>query len=89
MTWNLTQNGTVVTGTYSYVVTAIDPEGFCPNAVGDRQSGNLGNGRISGTTLTFDTFGVRGFTGTFTSTKITGTGGTTAQTTGPFTLTKQ
>ena len=89
MTWNLTQNGTTVNGTYAYVVTAIDPEGFCPNAVGDRVSGNLGNGQISGTTLTFDTFGNRGFAGTFTSTKITGTGGTSAQTTGPFTLTKQ
>lgn len=89
MTWNLTQTGTAVRGTYSYLVTAIDPEGFCPNAVGDRFSGNLGNGVIIGSTLTFDTFGNRGFTGTINGNRITGTGGTSAQTTGPFSLTKQ
>ncbi len=86
--WNLSQTGSSVAGTFTEVVTAIDPNGLCPDSVGDTSSGNLVAGVITGNSLTIFTDGGTQFTGTVTATTVTGTGGT-ALGTGPFTLTKQ
>jgi len=87
LTWNLTQTGASVAGTYAYVVTATN--GFCPDNVGDQQTGNLVQGTVSGATLAISMDSGTAFSGTFTSTTITGTGGDTSQSDGPFTLTKK
>jgi hypothetical protein len=88
LNWNLTQVGNNVTGTFREVVTAIDPNGLCPDSVGNTSSGNLVNGVITGNSLTISTDGGTGFSGTVTSTTITGTGGGSLGT-GPFMLTRQ
>jgi hypothetical protein len=88
LTWSLTQTGSNVSGTFQGVVTAIDTSGICPDPVGATSSGNLVQGSVSGNSLTIFTDGGTQFTGTFTATTISGTGGTSLGT-GPFTLNKQ
>lgn len=88
LTWNLSQSGSNVSGTFSEVVTAIDPEGICPDSVGDTKSGNLVDGMMNGNSLTIFTDGGTQFVGTVTATTISGTGGTSLGT-GPFNLTRQ
>jgi uncharacterized protein (TIGR03437 family) len=87
LTWNLTQDGTKVTGTFSDVITATD--GFlCPDAVGTKSSGKLEKGEVKGQALTIFTEGGVRFDATFTATTIScDTVGALGK--GHFTLTKQ
>lgn len=87
LTWNLIQDGSDVTGTFVEVITATD--GFlCPDPVGTRKTGQLVQGRINGNNLTILTEGGTPFSGTFTSTTISGTGGGSLGR-GPFSLQRQ
>ncbi len=88
LTWALSQSGSSIAGKFTEVVMAIDPNGLCPDSVGETSSGNLVAGVITGNSLTIFTDGGTQFIGTVTPTTITGTGGT-ALGTGPFTLNKQ
>lgn len=88
ISWSLTQSGNSVSGTYRAVVTAIDTSGLCPDSVGATSSGSLLSGVISGNSLAIITDGGTQFNGTYSSTTISGTGGTSAGT-GPFSLTKR
>ena len=86
LTWNLTQSGTAVTGTFVEIVTAID--GLCPDPVGTKETGTLVQGTVDGTTLTILTDGGTLFSGTFTPDTISGIGGGSLGK-GPFSLRRQ
>jgi hypothetical protein len=81
LTWNLTQSGSTVSGTFRKVILSspIDVD------VGQTVTGRLLNGRISGNTLTIETDGGTPFSGTFTRLHIEGFGGSGTRR-GPFSL---
>lgn len=83
VTWQLTQNGQSVSGTYIRVVQTdpVDPPGTT-------YTGNLVDGVLSGNTLTIFEDGGFEFVGTFTGTTFNGTGNNGSVTT-PISLTKQ
>ena len=88
MTWTLAQSGTSVSGSLSRRITAVDPEGFCPNNVGAVLTDTLVGGSLNGSSLSIFTSGGTSFTGTISGSTITGTGGTGSFSNGAFTLNK-
>jgi uncharacterized protein (TIGR03437 family) len=89
LTWNLAQNGSSVTGTYSGVVASATS--ICLDLVGQKITGNLVQGTVSGTSLTiYGDANIGGvlFSGTFSGASISGTS-SNANSTGTFSLTKQ
>ncbi len=101
LTWNLTQTGNAVTGTYSALMTSDVPQNpntqasLCTGAVGTTTSGNFVGGTVSGTAVTLPTDANLGglvFAGNLNAaaTTITGTGSgaSGAGDNGPFTVQK-
>jgi hypothetical protein len=88
LTWNLTQTGSSVTGTYTVLVTAGAPASNCSSSVGGSNSGNFVQGTVSGSsvTLTSDA-NLNGivFSGTVAGTTISGTGSNSFEG-GPFSV---
>jgi len=72
MTWKLTQSGSSISGTYTMKVS--NESGFCPDDVGDTESGELVQGTLSGTSFTIFTDEGTEFTGTVIGSTITGVG---------------